>query len=131
MTESIERDPDHPPRFASVLTVLWIVYWIALFAATHFPKPRWPGWAYEPSDKTMHFVAYFFLAGLGWLALSRLSRKVRIAEWFAVLAAYAAIDEVLQALCNRWCSVLDFAADLVGAALALAAIEAVRRWRAS
>jgi hypothetical protein len=44
-------------------------------------------------------------------------------EWFTVVVVYAACDELLQALCNRYCSVLDFGADALGAAVAIAVIE--------
>ncbi len=109
---------------------LWLGYWVIMFALTHWPKPKWPRWAYQPSDKGMHLVAYFLLGVIGWLALSARPgrRPWRPVEWFAVLVVYGAFDEVSQSLVRRYCSSLDLLADAVGAAAAIAFVELCRRF---
>jgi len=109
---------------------LWQFYWVLLFGLTHAPQPGWPSWAPEPSDKTMHLVAYFLLAGAGWLVLTSGAGRSQWqpTEWFGVVAVYGACDEVTQPIFGRNCSVLDWTADGAGAILAIGAIE-VLRWR--
>jgi len=113
---------------------LWLVYWGALFVVTHVPEPKWAGWPPKPSDKTMHLVAYFLLAGAGWLVLGARSgpSRWRILDWFGAVVLYGACDEVLQAVCGRYCSTIDLAADAIGAATAVVGVEVfhlVRRGR--
>ena len=107
------------------------VYWLILFIVTHLPKSPWPGWAPAPKDTSLHFAAYLLLGGIGWAALASGRRPVRwrAVEWFAVVAVYAACDEILQMVCNRFCSVADLVADLLGATLAIGCVELVRRVR--
>jgi len=104
---------------------LWLAYWATLFAVTHAPEPKWPGWPPRPSDKMMHVVAYFLLGGAGWLVLG--SRwgpsRWRVPDWFGAVVVYGACDEVLQAVSGRYCSTLDLAADAIGAATAIVGVE--------
>ncbi len=104
---------------------LWLAYWVTLFALTHAPEPKWPGWSSKPSDKTIHVVAYFLLAGAGWLVLGSRSgpSRWRVLDWFAAVIIYGACDEVLQAVCGRYCSTRDLAADAIGAAAAIVGVE--------
>jgi len=106
-------------------------YWLILFVVTHLPKSPWPGWAPEPRDTSLHFIAYLLLGGIGWwaLAFGRRALAWRAVEWFAVVAVYAACDEILQMVCNRFCSVADLVADLAGATLAIGTVELFRRVR--
>lgn len=121
-----------PPWFARPIgTWVWLSYWALLCAATHSPQPGWPGWAPEPSDKTLHLVTYFGLGLLGWLVLSARENGVpwRPFEWFSLVVVYGAADEVIQTICRRYCSTSDLAADAIGAGLAIAAVEVYRRLR--
>jgi VanZ family protein len=94
-------------------------YWIFLFCATHFPRPRLPGPIPE-ADKLVHFVAFGLLAFLFW-------RFVWIA--FLTLGIYATVDEYLQQFVNRQTSWLDGLANVAGIVLVLIALEARRRLR--
>lgn len=129
MTDDATRSP---PWFARPIgTWVWLSYWALLCAATHSPQPGWPGWAPEPSDKTLHLVTYFGLGLLGWLVLSAGKNGVtwRPFEWFSLVVVYGAADEVIQTICRRYCSPSDLIADAIGAALAIAAVEVYRRFR--
>ena len=112
-------------RHTSLATHLIIgCYWLAMFVGTHLPNPEL---LIGPvvSDKTLHFGAYFVLAGM--LAIRtqllhgdfRRSSAVRIV---GLLTVYAAIDELLQALpqINRHADWWDGVADIAGAISACA-----------
>ncbi len=107
---------------------LWIVYWVALFGVMHTRQIGVPTWMPQGSDKTLHLVCYFILGWLGWWVLSAPGRPRpwRCEQWLGLLAVYAAVDETLQAVCNRFCSTGDFLADIAGGLLAVVALEAVR-----
>jgi len=103
------------------LRVVFVAYWITLFGLTHLPKlPAYPGPRYK--DKIAHTAAYAVLAGLAVVAwrIGRGSAARSAAVWFAVLSSYAAVDELLQPLVGRSCTVGDWLADTVGVALAVA-----------
>ncbi|MBW3541026.1 MAG: VanZ family protein [Planctomycetes bacterium] len=106
-----------------------VIYWGGLFVATHVPAPslgRMP----QGSDKAMHLAAF---AGLGFLSMwwrhargGVLRREVWLV--LAVCALYAAIDELLQIpIASRRGDILDWLADIAGAALGVAAYGAVSR----
>lgn len=46
-----------------------LLYWPAVFAATHIPVPKLVRYS-GISDKAMHIVAYMVLASLCWLVFS-------------------------------------------------------------
>ena len=104
-------------------TVILISYWVALFMATHVPAdlgsdlPLWDSW-----DKYAHFAGYSVLAVLLALAVS-LRRPLTWAGFLAmamVLAAYAAVDELLQLpVPGRYGSLEDWLADISGTAIGL------------
>lgn len=101
------------------------VYWSLLFIGTHIPRPETfipPG----VSDKLLHFCAF---AGLAFLyALCRSQHDERTARSyvtsFAVLAGYAALDEILQMVpfINRNTDFGDWVADVAGILAGLAAV---------
>lgn len=106
-------------------------YWVFLFCATHFPRPRLPG-TLPQEDKLVHFVAFGVLAFLLWRCAETYKRE--LSGWFPViallgLAAYGALDEYLQQFVNRNTSVIDWLANVAGVVTALALLEFQRRWR--
>lgn len=104
------------PRVARFCWIVTIVYWIALFAATHVPAFRLP--PVPVTDKTGHFVAYALLA-IGLTLALRLGGPPRPdaeIKVIAILLAYGAFDELTQILVNRSCEMADWYADAAGAA---------------
>ena len=92
------------------------VYWLTLFAATHMPLSDAPV-GFRGADKIVHFAGYGILGllvGL-WVALRRpLTIKIALLS-VAVLAAYGAIDELLQIPVGRTCDIYDWTCDVFGA----------------
>jgi VanZ family protein len=128
------------PSRRLVLVAAVLVYWLVLFAATH--KPIAPGsWLARISrpagvahlDKVQHVVAFAALAALLCAAAaSYVHPSWRLyAGVFGVVALYGALDEWSQGLIDyRYPDVLDWVADVVGAAVGvLAFVVARRRWR--
>ena len=102
------------------------VYWLAIFAGTHLPKP--PDVVPLMNDKVKHFTAYF---GLG-LLLCYVSQSPRLVKRFSIIAfiglAYAVVDELTQMLVpNRFADIADFAADALGIFIAISVYAIVRR----
>jgi VanZ family protein len=103
------------------LRAVFVAYWITLFGVTHLPKlPHYPGPRYK--DKIAHAAAYALLAGLavGAWRVGQGSAARSAAVWFVVLAVYAAVDELLQPLVGRSCTLGDWLADTAGVAVAVA-----------
>ncbi len=104
-----------------------ILYWLALFVGTHVPLSV--GNVGGHGDKLVHWVSYAGLAFLCGLAVS-LHRPLSWRAWLllaAALAAYAAVDELLQIpVPGRYGDPWDWVADLVGILPGLAAACAVR-----
>ena len=121
------------PRVALVSKLAFGLFWLALFAGTHIPKP--PD-VLPPSggDKLAHFGGYLVLAFLlatAWqLAGGILTRRHLVIAWIAALG-YAAFDEVTQILVGRDCEILDWIADAVGAMVGLLLFVALRKLIAS
>jgi VanZ family protein len=112
---------------ARLLTGLAILFWLALFVATHLPKAPRIVTASE-LDKACHFLAFAALAFLFcWAVSSR--RQLTLAVYAAILsliALYAAIDELLQApLPHRSADPIDWLADIAGAACGALAFSLV------
>ena len=111
----------HPRPLGRLCWGLTLLYWLALFAATHIPAPRLP--PIPVKDKTAHFVGYGLLATALMVSL-RASGRLRSTSAITVLAillAYGAIDEWTQALpfINRSCELADWHADAAGTAVAV------------
>jgi len=108
-------------------------YWVFLFCATHFPRPRLPG-ELPAADKLVHVVGFGLLAFLFWRFAESFNRDLSARFfWLAllVLSAYAAADEYLQQFVNRQTSRLDWLADVAGILLVLVPLELRRRWSRS
>lgn len=121
---------DWPERWRRLWLRLLPSYWLFLFVVTHLPRLHLPDMVPQ-EDKIAHVIAYGLLALLLW----KFAESVRRAPlgprfvWvaLAVLAGYAALDEYLQSFVGRTASVGDWLADMLGAALVLAAMELRRR----
>ncbi len=116
-----------------------IVYWITMYALTHWPRiddlmPR--VWMFPNADKLVHASMFAGWGTLWWWLLSKSRGNVSRAacNWLVVgAAAYAAFDEVTQAIVSRTPDILDFACDMAGvlAALTLFQVWQNRRLRGS
>jgi VanZ family protein len=123
-----ERQTVPRSRIGSLLRVALVLYWLAMFVATHWPNvhlERYPRFF----DKVLHFGGY---AGLGLLLPTYLSTRRDVSP--RVLAAilglvfvYAVADELLQIPVGRTCDALDALADLAGCCVGLAVFVALRR----
>ena len=107
-------------RLAFIAVTVLVVYWMALFTATHVPELP-DVQSFENADKVAHTCGYAILA---WMA----AMVLRIAHWpvlricvtvFAVCAIYGALDEWLQGFTRRHSDPWDWAADLVGTTIGL------------
>jgi VanZ family protein len=105
--------------------VLLILYWIAIFALTHIPIKHLSFLVTQvnASDKTLHFLAYFILGYLLWIAVNPYQKvewqKSRVWWILLVIVWYGALDELLQVYLSRNSSIYDFIADISGATFAL------------
>ena len=109
-----------------------ILYWTAIFTATHVPKI--PSFVPEISniDLLAHLIMYGGWAALCWWLLADNQERVSWA-WITCLimiaAVYAAFDEATQALVGRTPSFADFLADLSGTVIVLLILQAWSRRR--
>jgi VanZ family protein len=127
-----------PEQFAKwrlrIAILLLAAYWLLLVTATHIPKVPEP-LEFRTSDKVQHLVAYATLAVLAavtWsLAWPFGWRQALVL--LALIAAHGVLDEVTQPIVGRTADVLDWFADVTGAALGLSgfliARQALRSWR--
>lgn len=116
------------------ILIALLLYWPAIFIATHIPIPQIPWWVRQipTSDKALHFIAYLFLVFLLWFATNP-NRKVswrKPAAWWILFAVvwYGVIDEWLQMYVGRCADVRDFFADLAGAATGLILLTIFQFW---
>ncbi len=104
----------------------WVlaVYWGLLFTATHWPLAATMPIAgqVEIADKLLHFSAFALLAWLlAWvwqLHPAYDNWPAMVGVWLLV-AIYGGFDELSQPLVGRSCHLLDWLADLMGAAFGL------------
>lgn len=100
------------------------VYWVIIFTATSIPVDGLPK-LFDAQDKLEHFAAYFILEILLALTLhfqdkfSTLKAKPILFS-LLLLSLYAALDEIHQYFIpGRYADVLDWAADVIGGAIAI------------
>ncbi len=98
-----------------------VIYWAALFVATHVPLRGELRHFVGSHDKAIHLAAYCGLAALCGLSASKWG------VWAIVLPSFAVVDEVLQVFVRRQASVLDWTADVVGIVLGLTIAFGLRR----
>lgn len=116
-------------RTATRLRRLTLAALAAAFVATHVPLPHRGSGGHW--DKVAHVLIFAVLAGLAFLA-QRAGRARESASFpliFALAACYGAIDEITQPWFSRDADLLDWVADLCGAACGLAAAAAIDAWR--
>ena len=113
---------------------LLILYWTALFVATHIPVPNVVREA-DVSDKGLHLLANLILVYLFWFTVSdgRKANWRRAAPWcvLAITLAYAIFDEWTQSfVAGRSCDPRDLVADLTGTCTGLAVFSFFSFWPA-
>lgn len=96
-------------------------YWGTLFVSTHVPI-QLPDLPSQGSDKILHFAAFCMLALLVALnaecQFGELCLRHHVVLAIA-MAAYGAVDEILQGFVNRHCSFGDWVADVCGVIVGL------------
>ncbi len=96
---------------------LWSGYWLCLFGITHIPLAGRGPLVVQHGDKAIHFGLYFILTWLGGHHLFVSSGRptiTRLVVWGLVYAAYATLDECLQAFVGRSMTLGDWLANLAG-----------------
>ena len=121
---------DHLRPQSTRILLIWGGYWVILVLLTHLPKLPATLPPVRNIDKVAHCGAFAVLAaGAALFALSR-GRPLNIdwaLTWIAVFGVYGALDETLQPLSYRSCSLADWIADLIGAtAVLLLAVRCTR-----
>jgi VanZ family protein len=113
---------------------LWSIalacFWLTLFALTHIPVVKSLG-PITDHDKTAHIVAFAALALMLATTWQLNAGELTQAQlWWAwlVLILYASLDEWTQRFVGRQTSIVDWLADLIGAAVGLALFVWLRRW---
>jgi VanZ family protein len=106
------------------------VYWIALFVGTHRPVERVPS-AVGSADKFAHLGAFavlaFIFATTWQLSAGHLMTRHLVWSWI-VIAIYGGFEEITQPIVGRFASVVDWLADVTGAALGLLMFLIVRNY---
>ncbi len=121
------KRPDHPARRA--VRIVFVLYALALFAATHWPKLTPPGMEYR-SDLFIHAgvlcVWTCLLYATAWIGGCACGKRRLV--WTSLVAlCYAVFDESTQPMFNRHFDLMDIAADSAGVLLALLLIVGWRR----
>ncbi len=117
------------PWLVRGLVSLTVAFWIVLIVATHAPRVP-EAVAVEPTDKIAHLAGYGllgFFVGATWSLWYRFS-WLAAAGLLALIATHAALDEVTQPMFGRYADITDWYADIVGAAVGLAAARFVGRF---
>ena len=103
------------------------IYWLVLFTATTIPVERLPSVGF--GDKVNHFLAYFVLAVLIYLALIYQRKSKFLFEKAAIATIviglfYGAVDELHQLYVpGRYAEIMDWVADALGTLAGVAVIS--------
>jgi VanZ family protein len=113
---------------------LLILYWTALFVATHIPVPNVVREA-DVSDKGLHLLANLILIFLFWFTVSdgKKAHWRKAAPWFVltIMIVYSVFDELTQSFVpGRSCDPRDLFADLTGTCMGLAVFSFFSFWPA-
>lgn len=109
--------PGSARRRALVFRVIWIIWWLGLFLATHKPRLNPPRWGVPGLDKAAHFLLYFMLTLLGGMQLGASKRPLSresVLRWMVIYGVFAIFDEWSQQFVQRDMSFWDWMADFVG-----------------
>ena len=123
------------PFFRSGPIISWIAWMAILFVLSAQERPPQPDLGFSWGDKVQHAVVYALLAYLTFRAaavMPRLRRSPALLFTFTLAwsALYALSDEWHQSFVpGRNASAFDWLADVLGAAIALAAVSWLRRRR--
>lgn len=120
-----------PGRLATLRRLAFLLYTLCLLVATLWPKLKLPG--PEGTDKVTHLLAFglwtFLFVWAGWFGPPISRRNLLLAALVAPL--FAGADELAQLVpaMHRTCAWDDYAANLIGIAIGLAAavVPALRR----
>jgi VanZ family protein len=121
-----------PWKLVAGLVLLAACYWVAMFVATHLPIRTTPVGDPYSLDKLEHLTAFAALAALLNVVAAAIgfrSWKVSVAI-ICFIGLYALVDESTQ-VSPRSPEVLDWLADICGAALGTALYLSVARFRAA
>jgi len=127
-----------PSHVRTVFTVCFWAYGLLLMIATHAPATnvqflvQAADFSRLDADKVLHLAAYGVLGLLAALAYGGRWQTVSTAAvtLFALLATWGTVDELTQPLFGRFADAGDWAFDVIGSAIGLAAGLAVARWLA-
>jgi len=125
-----------PRHLRTAFTVCFWAYGIVLLIATHAPADevqfivQAADCGLLDPDKLLHMAAYGVLGLLAALAYggrwqTTLSAAIAL---FVLLAAWGIVDELTQPLFGRLADASDWACDLIGGGIGLAAGLAASRW---
>jgi len=101
------------------------LYWLMLCVLTHLPvSPRKP---WHMGDSTAHFLAFIGLSALLYLHLwvTRPGFRWNATVVLALAMLYALVDERTQPLVGRTCDIMDWMADVAGAAAGVTAMGVI------
>ena len=112
-----------------------LIYWPAIFVATHISKvPRWFR-STGVSDKSLHYLVYLILVFFLWSAINPYGKVNwrRAAVWCVlfVIVWYGVFDEWLQGYVGRDPNVMDFFTDLAGTLTGLILLSLFSFWHAA
>ena len=115
-------------RFRRRWLAAFLLCLIVVLTLTHIPRDALPRMLQRSMlDKGEHVVAYGMVAMLFLLSLANPMRPVLAAAGLAALAGIGILDETTQPLVNRIASIWDYAADLVGIAVACTIFLVMKR----
>jgi VanZ family protein len=121
-------------RSIAILAAAILLYWLAMFAATHLPFQTTPKGDPYSLDKLQHITAFAVFAVLLCFAGSKwgLSHLPLYLGVIALIAAYAALDEISQRFVpERTPDLFDWVADVCGAVVGIIAFVTLQRIAAS
>jgi VanZ family protein len=117
------------PLIQRLFSLATAAYVCVLVYATHHPRPQeligaGPG---VPSDKSLHFIAYFVLGVLASATLAAWRRWTLgdVVGLALGLLLFAAADEITQPLFGRFADVADWFADCRGVLAGILAMAAI------
>jgi len=116
-------------RRRRLVTSVCVALWAAAAVVSHVPSDDVP--ATGIGDLTAHVLGYFVMTAALWLSLSAhgWTRKARLIGSLVIAAGYGALDETTQQFFGRTPDLIDWAADMAGAAAAVVACELLARVR--